>query len=312
MMQQLKGLIEAAGAVRYGVSPLAVVDPQVVDYYQRWLAAGHHGSMGYLANHLEIRRNPALLLSNGEDASEGGSILSMAFPYFSGDAYSDVELPGGEKLRFARYALGDDYHEVIRKRLRPVADYIEKTTGCEARICVDTAPIFERYWAHRAGIGYIGRNRQLIVPGIGSHIFLAEIVTRGTIGSSTGPSAQHCLDCGRCIKACPNGALGGDFDARKCLSYLTIEHRGEWPGDVKIPKGQIYGCDICLEVCPEANTALTPQALPEFEPRAELLTLTRSQLADFLPEDFSRLFRGSAIKRAKLSGLLRNLAKSSM
>lgn len=325
----LMPLILQAGAVKAGVAPLEPVEPQEFAYYVRWLAEGRHGTMTYLANHLEIRRNPALLLSTDQEAEPApstGSILSFAFPYFSGDPY----LPG--KLRFARYALGDDYHEAIRQRLRPIAAAITEATGCEARICVDTAPILERYWAVRAGLGYIGRNHQLIIPGIGSHIFLAEIVTRAHITTHactsatpacTSASQPHsCTNCGACLRACPLSALTPDgFDARHCLSYLTIEAQSKGAHDKGVAasphreqpappisslpthRKYFYGCDLCLDACPQAK-GNTP-CLPEFTPRPRLLTLTPSLITTLTPAEYTHLFRHSAIKRIKLTGLQR-------
>lgn len=300
----LQNVIEGTGAVAFGVAPLEMVEKEVMDEFENWLAQGKNAGMHYLENHLEIRRNPRLLLEDNSDKSPG-SILSMAFPYYAGEAAR----PGA--LQFARYALGDDYHEVLRHRLQPVAEAILSSTGLPARICVDTAPILERYWAVKAGVGYIGDNHQLIVPGVGSHIFLAEIVTLADIENDIHKpdTTSECLHCGRCARACPNGALGADgFDARRCLSYLTIEHRGEFPEGVRIPSNRVYGCDLCLEACPLAKSPTTPAPLPEFEPRQEVMNLNAESLASLTPADFSRIFRHSAVKRAKLAGLLRNLA----
>jgi epoxyqueuosine reductase len=309
--EKLKSLIREAGACSVGIARLRPVSPEVMEAYQRWLAAGNHAGMTYLANNLEIRRNPALLLANGEDPAPGGSIISIAFPYFSGNPYQ----PG--KLRFARYALGDDYHEALRTRLRPIAERITADTGCEARICVDTAPILERYWAQQAGLGFIGKNHQLIIPNIGSHIFLAEIVTRASF-TPNAPSSATCLNCSACLRACPNHGINESlsaspagaacsttlFDARRCNSYLTIEHRGELPANLRLPAGRLYGCDLCLEACPLAQGPVA--ALPEFEPREALLSLSLEELLSLTPERYALLFRHSPIKRAKLAGLLRN------
>lgn len=270
--------------------------------------------MTYLAANLEIRRNPALLLSDGQDPRPGGTIISIAFPYYSGDPYRP------EKLKISRYALGDDYHEVIRKRLRPVASYITAETGHETRICVDTAPILERHWAVEAGLGFIGRNSQLIIPGQGSHIFLAEIVTRAILPPNK-PCTLSCPpDCIRCIRACPAlssnqpQTLSYSFDARLCHSYLTIEHRGEFPAGFHLRPSRIYGCDLCLEICPLSHptpsysqTNTSTSCLPEFTPRENLLSLTADNIRSLTPESYAILFRHSPIKRAKLPSLLRNL-----
>lgn len=305
----LKRQILSAGAVSVGFAPLREVPPEVMEGYAAWLDGGNNGSMAYLADHLDIRRNPALLLDGGKDPRPGGTVISMAFPYYYGDPYREG------KLKIARYALGDDYHEVLRARLRPVANLITAQTGQEARICVDTAPIFERHWAVEAGIGFIGRNRQLIIPGIGSHLFLAEIVTRAFLPPDH-PSGGSCPEgCDRCLRACPGGALSADslqgLDARHCHSYLTIEHRGELPPGFAPRKGRLYGCDLCQESCPLSRPApgVPPglHCLPEFLPREPLLSLTPADILALDPRGFSTLFRHSPVKRAKLPGLLRNV-----
>ena len=219
--------LRQAGAIRVGFAPLAPVSDAARDHYLQWLAQGRHASMQYLEHHLPIRFNPALLLTpnqpstpaasqasslasqasplasqacRGAPAPEEGTIISMAFPYYSGQA------KGSGGLLFARYALGDDYHEVLRRRLQPVAEAITAATGCPARICIDTAPIMERFWAIQAGLGYIGRHRQLIIPGIGSHIFLAEIVTTAPFPPDTPTSSPFPPPISEASQAC-RGAI---------------------------------------------------------------------------------------------------------
>lgn len=301
--EQLKTRLREAGASAVGFAPLREVATEVMDAYTAWISGGKQGGMDYLADHLDIRRNPALLLGDGSDPRPGGTVVSMAFPYFSGNPYH----PG--KLKIARYALGDDYHEVLRKRLRPVAAWLAEETGLEARICVDTAPILERYWATEAGLGFIGRNRQLIIPGHGSCFFLAEIVTRVVLPPDE-PCRLSCGDCQACVKACPGHAIGEDgIDSRRCHSYLTIEHRGDFPAGFTPRPGRIYGCDLCLEACPYTRQAPIETILPEFIPRPSLLDLTAADILGLTPETYSILLRHSPIKRAKLDGLLRNVRR---
>lgn len=298
---RIKEAVRRAGACAVGFAPLREVDPEVFAAYRRWLAGGNHASMGYLENHLEIRRNPALLLEG--DPAEG-TVICAAFPYVSAPDYR----PGA--VRIARYALGDDYHEVLRERLRPVADLIRGETGCQARICVDTAPLLERYWARESGIGFIGRNRHLIVPGGGSYVFLAEIVTDLPLPPDA-PCLMKCDGCDACMRVCPHGALQpGCLDARRCLSCLTIEHRGPLPPEYPLAPGRVYGCDLCQEVCPHnrASSLTSFSPLPEFLPRPSLLELTPRAILSLSQEDFSALFRRSAVKRTRLAGLLRNAA----
>lgn len=319
---KLSQMLTDAGACAVAFAPLRPVDHHAWESYSRWIAAGGHASMAYLANHSEIRRNPALLLDDGPQP--GGTVVCAAFAYAS-----DVTFRPGA-LRIARYALGDDYHEVLRQRLQPVADAILAATGHPARICVDSAPILERYWAEQSGLGFTGRNRQLIIPGIGSHIFLTELVTRAEFPPYGTPVDMQCPDgCDRCMRACPNGALVSSnrqpwrgshreavsnrltetcgFDARRCLSYQTIENRGEISDDITVPHGRFYGCDICLETCPLSRPSRPVTVLPEFQPREALTRLTAETVTALTPASYSLLFRHSPIRRAKLAGLLRNI-----
>lgn len=319
---KLSQMLTDAGACAVAFAPLRPVDHHAWESYSRWIATGGHASMAYLANHSEIRRNPALLLDDGPQP--GGTVVCAAFAYAS-----DVTFRPGA-LRIARYALGDDYHEVLRRRLQPVADAILAATGHPARICVDSAPILERYWAEQSGLGFTGRNRQLIIPGIGSHIFLAELVTRAEFTPYGTPMDRQCPEgCDRCLRACPNGALTASnrqpwrgshgeavfnrltetcgFDARRCLSYQTIENRGEISDDITVPHGRFYGCDICLETCPLSRPSRPVTVLPEFQPREALTRLTAETVTALTPAAYSLLFRHSPIRRAKLAGLLRNL-----
>lgn len=319
---KLSQMLTDAGACAVAFAPLRPVDHHAWESYSRWIATGGHASMAYLANHSEIRRNPALLLDDGPQP--GGTVVCAAFAYAS-----DVTFRPGA-LRIARYALGDDYHEVLRRRLQPVADAILAATGHPARICVDSAPILERYWAVQSGLGFTGRNRQLIIPGIGSHIFLTELVTRSEFPPYGTPVDMQCPEgCDRCMRACPNGALTASnrqpwrgshgeavfnrltetcgFDARRCLSFQTIENRDEIDADLTVPRGRFYGCDICLETCPLSRPSRPVTVLPEFQPREALTRLTPATVTALTPAAYSFLFRHSPISRAKLAGLLRNL-----
>lgn len=293
--ERLKAMIHAAGAYRCGVTEACPVEQAEIDRYNRWIASGANATMEYAARYGKVRNDPRQLLDGAR------SLIVCAF------SYATAALQPAGAPRIARYALGDDYHTVLRQRLEPVAQAIRNEYGGEARICVDTAPLREHYWARRSGVGFIGRNRQLIIPGAGSYFLLATIVTTLPLPPDE-PCTESCTDCGRCIKACPGHAITADsdlIDARRCLSYLTIEHRGDLPEGTRL-HGNLYGCDICQRVCPH-NSGTLPPALPEFEPRPELLHLTAAQVEAMTQEQFSATFRGSAIKRAKLAGLHRNL-----
>ncbi len=299
-----------AGAYASGVAEITPLPDSEVDAYQLWISEGMNGGMAYMANHADIRRDPGLLLPGAV------SLISCAFSY-----YYPVKW-GSDGLRWARYSLGTDYHEVVRARLGEVADWITQQTGAECRVCVDTAPLRERYWAVQAGVGFIGLNDQLIIPGAGSYFFLGEILTTLPLEADP-PCTLSCGSCRACHRACPGKALslqpGGTrsaalatsaaasrpvVDARRCLSYLTIEHRGDFPEGTELGN-HIYGCDVCQEVCPHNfNPPVTE--IPEFIPRAEILSLTRADILAMTRLDFSRIFSHSAIKRTKLTGLHRN------
>lgn len=309
--QRLVAAAMEAGAQKAGFAHAVEVDADNLGYYQRWLAAGNHGCMGYLENHQSIRRDPRKLLEN----AEAHTVMVCAFSYYHPDAQSP------EAARIAMYAHGSDYHEVLRQRLQPIKKLLE-SEGYSARICVDSAPLMERYWAVRAGVGFIGRNRMLIVPHMGSYFFLAEIITDAPVEPDE-PCTLSCGDCGRCTQTCPGGALRctGGFDSRLCLSYLTIEHRGDLPATLTEAEGtsrplcealgnRVYGCDECQRVCPH-NANPPETAIAEFHLRPTLHTLTRERILAMTQTDFSAIFANSAVKRTKLAGLQRNATRRS-
>lgn len=280
------------GAVAWGVARAEPVEDDVCRYFESWLREGNHGEMHYLERYGDIRRDPRLLLDGAR------SIIVAAFPYYHHDQFD------GNLSRIAAYAHGDDYHEVIRRRLEhAVAELSEGNGDAGFRICVDTAPLFERYWAVKAGVGFIGRNRMLTVPGYGSYVLLGSVVTTLELPVSE-PCAMSCGDCGRCVAACPSGALLGA--SCRCLSYLTIEYRGEFTPGTDL-HGRLYGCDICQRICPH-NAAASETAITEFLPREALRGLTPQRAAELTQAEFSAIMRRSAIKRTKLAGLQRNAA----
>lgn len=272
--------------------------PQAIAMHRRWVAEGRHGSMQYLDRYHDVRADATLLLPGA------ASIIAAAFSY-----RQPVHSP-----LIADYALGRDYHTVLRQRLEPVASCIAGTFGGDTRICIDTAPLRERYWAAYAGLGIIGVNNHLIIPGLGSDFFLAFILTTAHLPihparKEANPCAPQCMQCMRCVKACPGRAISpdGSIDARRCLSYLTIEHRGPLP-EGTVLHGTVYGCDICSRVCPMNHIEAPAEPLAEFLPSEAIMNISLPQIANLSPDDFSRLFSRSAIKRTKLCGLQRNAA----
>lgn len=305
---EIKELLAGAGVYHSAIAEVSPVDAAAVEAYRAWIASGMHGSMTYLEKYDDLRSDPRLLLEGAR------SVVSCAFSYFWGGnggcsgKHLYKEMDG--KLVWAEYALGDDYHDVVRARLSAVAQTITERTGAECRVCVDTAPLRERYWAVKSGLGFIGLNNQLIIPGAGSRFFLGEILTTLDLEPDRQSGPVSCEGCGKCVAACPGKALRADgdgrvrLDARRCLSYLTIELRGELPEDVRLGR-HIYGCDECQRVCPH-NRMSPLSEIEEFRPRKEILELSAQRIAEMSQEEFSSIFRRSAIKRAKLAGLQRN------
>lgn len=308
--RRLTASIRATGAVAVGYAEATAVSQEESDAFDRWLGDGNHASMEWLTRHRELRRDPRLLLDGAR------TVISIAYPYFQ-PRRRDPRLP-----QIAMYAYGKDYHDVLRKRLRPVCREMEEAYGCATRICVDSAPIAERYWAMRAGIGRRGDNGAVIVDGHGSFVFLCEILT--TLGLPPDePSTLECLHCGRCRSACPGKAILGDGTIRspRCLSYLTIEHRDEFPAEgetadaLRSPAGlgTLYGCDLCQAACPY-NSGLDGSAtLPEFLPRdGRILTLDAAQASAMTDEEWRVLNTASAMRRAKPPMLRRNALRLRM
>lgn len=303
----IKRLLAEAGAFRSAIAAAGEVDSASVDSYRSWIASGKHGEMAYLEKYDDLRSDPRLLLDGAR------SVISCAFGYGGsfGSTGSADDYCGG--LQWAEYALGDDYHDVVRKRLSAVAERIKTETGAECRVCVDTAPLRERYWAVRSGLGFIGLNNQLIIPDGGSRFFLGEILTTLELEPDSPEGPSSCMGCGRCIAACPGKALSiaddgkAELDARKCLSYLTIEYRGELPPDTRLGS-HVYGCDECQRVCPH-NRQSPRTEIMEFQARREITDLSAERIAEMSQEEFSSTFRRSAIKRTKLAGLQRNALK---
>lgn len=281
-----------SGAVAAGFAEAGPLTEAETGIFDRWLAAGRHAGMDYMERYADLRADPRSLLDGTR------SILSLAFPYAQ---------PVRHPL-FADYALGEDYHTALRRILAPVAALMESSVpGSATRICIDTAPVRERVWAVRAGLGFIGLNNLLIVPGIGSKVFLAEILWTAAAEPSAPLPQSRCEGCGACVRACPGGALDccGGLDARRCLSYLTIEHRGPLPEALSLRGRRIYGCDVCQDVCP--HNRVTPPPVPEaFVPSPALLNLTLADAASITDDSFRLLFRNSAVRRTKAAGLRRN------
>jgi epoxyqueuosine reductase len=268
--------------------------------YQDWVDRGMAGAMGYLTDRrAEVRMDPKLLLPTARSIICVGKLYNAEQPY-------STEFDSFEQGWISRYAWGDDYHDLMRGDLQRLAGRLP--AGYDYRICVDTAPLLERSYAYRAGLGWIGKNTCLINEPLGSWFFLGEILTSLEIEPGT-PPPDRCGTCTRCIEACPTSAIAGggyELDARLCISYFTIELRGTIPAEERAAMGRhVFGCDICQDVCPWNRRAPVTNE-PAFE--AKHLAPPLAKLARLSEEEFRAMFRRTPVSRARYAGFLRNVA----
>lgn len=326
--KEIKVEAERLGFFACGIARAEPVDAETAAAVRGWISKGSQATMDYMANYTEKRLNPCLLVPGTK------SIVSLAMNYAPAQTMPETE------YQLAAYAYGQDYHDVMKAKLRQLAVLIankfegesdsevgendgdstaittpktnetrEEPVG-EIRVFVDTAPVLERYWAQRAGLGWIGKNHQLIIPRAGSMFFLGEIFLPYEFDSYDSPMPSRCGNCRRCIEACPTCAITDEwgFDSEKCLSYQLIENRGELSEQAKQSMGTtIYGCDRCQTACPW-NKFATPNTTPEFQPKSELLAMTKADWHNLTIDEYRALFKGSAVKRVKFDGLKRNIS----
>jgi len=269
------------------------------DRLSNWLQNEMHGEMHYMENHLDKRLDPRLLVENAR------SVISVLLNYFPSEEQSDSEAP-----ILSKYAFGTDYHFVMNEKLAELLKFIQTDIApCEGRCLVDSAPVLDRAWAARAGLGWIGKNTNLISTEYGSFFFIGELIIDLELPADNKVVRNHCGNCTRCIDACPTQALVAPFvlDARRCISYQTIENRGEIEPELKGKfKNRVFGCDICQDVCPW-NLKSEAHGEPLFYPNVELMKLSREDWINMDKPFFNELFRNSAVKRTRFEGLKRNL-----
>ncbi|MEE1944406.1 tRNA epoxyqueuosine(34) reductase QueG [Pedobacter sp. KR3-3] len=266
---------------------------------ETWLNNNRHGEMAYMENHFDKRLDPRLLVEGAK------SVVSLTLNYFTPAKQLDSEAP-----KISKYAYGTDYHTVIKEKLKELLAFINDEIGeVSGRCFVDSAPVMDKAWAQKAGLGWRGKNANLISKDAGSFFFLAELIIDLELEYDKPFVADHCGSCTRCIDACPTDAIVAPYtvDGSKCISYLTIELKNEIPAEFKGKmENWMFGCDICQDVCPW-NRFATPHQEPAFEPTHELLQLKKTELVDLTDEVFKQVFKGSAVKRTKFSGLKRNI-----
>lgn len=266
---------------------------------KQWLENGYHSEMHYMANHFEKRTDPRKLLENAK------SVISVLYNYSP-----KQKIPEDDNYKISVYAYGQDYHFVLKRKLKDLITFIQKEAGeVNARAFVDSAPVLDRAWAARSGLGWIGKNTMLITKEQGSYFFIGEIITDMELEYDERTVTNYCGGCTRCIDACPTKALTPYYlNANKCISNLTIENKSD-----QIPdefKGKfddwIFGCDICQQVCPW-NRLAEPHNEPEFNPSEDLLKMQKSDWENLDKNKFNEVFRSSPLKRANFKGIKRNI-----
>lgn len=290
---------EKLGFDACGIACATALDEES-SHVEQWLAEKHEGEMAYLTRNKEKRYDPRLLVEGTK------SIITVLYNYFPKQTIGD-----GEHFKIAKYAYGADYHDVLKNKMRQLLELIESQTGKleGTRVFVDSAPVLDRAWAVRCGLGFIGKNTTLIHPKKGSFFFIGHLFLPIELAETGKTLSNHCGHCTKCLDACPTGALESPFhiDARKCISYLTIEYKGSLVGlDPNSFNGWMYGCDICQDVCPYNRFSL-PNLEPQFQPSEPLKAMRENDWKNLTKADFDTLFKHSAVQRAGFEGLKRNI-----
>lgn len=286
------------GFAACGIAPAAAMNEEA-NHLNKWLEKGFHAGMEYMQKHVALRENPELLVENAK------SVIVFLYNYYPAKMMDE-----NSPYLISAYAYGQDYHEVIREKLNIlIAKLKDQVPGISIRGFVDSAPVLERAWATRAGLGWIGKNSMLISKKNGSYFFISELITDAELEYDQPMGGNYCGDCSRCMDACPTSAITDlrTVDANKCISYLTIENKGEIPESFKGKYEKwIFGCDICQQVCPWNNFS-APHNEPAFEPPPSLMQLNKNDWEKIDNEQYNRIFKKSAVKRAKFAGLKRNI-----
>lgn len=295
--KQIKEHAKRLGFLSCGISKAGFLEDEA-PRLEQWLAQGHHGSMTYMERNFDKRLDPTKLVPGAK------SVVSLLYNYYPSDKQSDKEAP-----KLSKYAYGKDYHFVVKEKLKELMHSIEEEIGeVSGRAFVDSAPVLDKAWAAKGGLGWLGKHTNLISKKTGSFFFIAELIIDLPLEADT-PVTDHCGSCTACIDACPTDAIIAPYqvDGSKCISHFTIELKDAIPQEVKGKfDNWAFGCDVCQDVCPW-NRFSTPHQEPEFEPSPELMNLTKNDWHEITEVVFNRLFEKSAVQRTQFSGLQRNL-----
>ena len=294
--QAIKAEAKRLGFLSCGISKSEFLEEEA-PRLEKWLKKGMQGEMQYMENHFDKRLDPSLLVEGAK------SVISVLLNYYPEKTQDE----GTYKI--SRYAYGQDYHHVMKTKLRQLLEYIEETIGeVSGRAFVDSAPVLDKAWAAKSGLGWIGKNSNLLTQQLGSYYFIGELILDLELEYDSA-TTDHCGSCTACLDACPTQAIVEPYvvDGSKCISYFTIELKNEIPNEVK---GQfddwMFGCDVCQEVCPW-NRFSKPHQEPLFQPHPELLSMTKKDWEEITEEVFRKVFKKSAVKRTKYGGLKRNI-----
>lgn len=297
--EQIKQKAREIGFHKIGIARAGALESER-GRLEEWLERDYHGEMRWMEREPEKRSDPRILFPGAE------SIIVVALNYYTPHEHEN----DSDKGKISRYAWGDDYHDVLKDKLRALLAFIQAADAdIEGKVCVDTAPIMDKAWAARAGLGWIGKHSNLITKDYGSWVFIGEIIINRELEYDTKTVENHCGSCTACLDACPTGAIVEPYlvDSKACLSYATIELRAdELPEKISTNlNGWLYGCDICQDVCPW-NRFEKPTEEFRFEPRPGYVSADLNEILSLSPEKYAENFRRSAMKRTKLRGLKRN------
>lgn len=294
----IKKEAERLGFLSCGISKAEFLENEA-PHLENWLKNNYNGELSYMENHFDKRLDPRLLVDGAK------SVISLSYNYYTSEKQKDPAAP-----KLSKYAYGTDYHFVIKDKLKELLLFIQDTIGeVSGRAFVDSAPVLDKAWAEKAGLGWVGKHSLLLSKQKGSFFFLSELIVDLELAYDFKIQTDHCGSCTKCIDACPTDALKGNkvVDASKCISYLTIELKDNIPESfTNMMDNWMFGCDICQDVCPWNRFSVQHQE-PAFQPHPQLLQMTKRDWEEITEDTFKQIFKKSAVKRTKYSGLKRNI-----
>ncbi len=292
----IKSEAKRLGFLSCGISPAGFLEHEA-PRLEAWLNSGMHGQMSYMENHFDKRLDPRLLVDDAK------SVISLLLNYYP------AQLQDPDSYQISKYAYGQDYHFVIKDKLRELLASIQTQIGqVGGRAFVDSAPVLDKAWAARSGLGWVGKNANLLSKQVGSFFFIAELIVDLELEYDHA-TTDHCGSCTACLDACPTGAIVAPYvvDGSKCISYFTIELKDNLPESMKGKFNDwAFGCDVCQDVCPW-NRFSKPHAEPLFDPHPDLLSMSKQDWQEITQDTFRKVFKNSAVKRTKFDGLRRNI-----